>query len=319
MKNKPVLLMIIASLGFSFNPVITKILTGEISATGVLLLRFLFASLLFPIIAITLGKHTIKSFFAIKPKQLLVFFLLSFLLVGNMLLFFNSFYYTTVNRALFIFLMYPVVAMLMARIIVKETITKNDMAASFLSLIGVIAIFWGSDLGSKSLAGDVMVLFSMLIWCGFMILNRFTALRDLHFRQTFWLFLFSFLLFVPSYLILGLGQPISNISLKGSFLILVIVVFSTLIPYSLINYASNRIKTSTIGFLLLLGQVISIFLSFLILKENPDANVIIGGLLVVFSAVMSIYSLERLFSFKEYLKAIKMHKSFKRILNIFRR
>lgn len=319
MKNKPVLLMLIASLGFSFNPVITKILTEEISATGVLLLRFLFATLLFPIIAIALSKHTIKSFFAIKPKQLLVFFLLSFLLVGNMLLFFNSFYYTTVNRALFIFLMYPVVAMLMARIIVKEKITKNDTLASFFSVIGIIAIFWGSDLGSKSLIGDIMVLVSMLLWCGYMILNRFTSLRELHFRQTFWLFLFSFLIFIPAYLMLGLEQPITNLSLKGSLLVFIIVIFSTLIPYSLINYTSNRIKTSTIGFLLLLGQVVSIFLSFLILKEKPDANVIIGGFLVVFSAVMSVYSLEKLFSFREYLKAIKMHKSFKLILNIFRR
>lgn len=311
--------MLIASIGFSFNPVITKILTGEISATGVLLLRFLLVTLLFPIIAIPLSGHSVKSFFTIKPKQLLIFFILSFLLVGNMLLFFNSFYYINVNRALFIFLMYPVIAMILAHIFIKEPITKQDVIATFLSFLGIIAIFWNTSLKGGKIIGDMMVILSVILWCSYMVFNRYTSLREIHYRQTFWLFLFGALLFIPSYYFFGLEQPISNISLKGIFFILFIVIFSTLIPYSIINYVSRYIKISTMGILLLLSQLISISLSFILLKESPAINVVIGGLFIILAAIMSIYSFDKLFSFRKYLKARALYDGFIKAVNIIYR
>ncbi|MBI2135251.1 DMT family transporter [Candidatus Woesearchaeota archaeon] len=319
MKNKPVLLVLIASLGFSFNPVITKILSDEISINGILFLRFLLVTILFPLVAIPLSGHTLKSFFAIKPKQLMVFFLLSFLLVANMLLFFNAFYFINVNRALFIHLMYPVVAIILAHIFIKEPVTKQDLIAASVSFLGIVAIFWNTSLKGGKILGDIMVILSLILWCSYMVFNRYTSLREIHYRQTFWLFLFGTLLLFPSYLLFGIGQPISNISMNGIFLILIIVIFSTLIPYSILSYVSRHIKTSTTGLLLLLSQVISISLSFIILKETPAANVIIGGVLIIFSAVISIYSFDKLFSFRKYLKAKNLYRGFVKAIDIIYR
>ncbi len=315
--------MLIAALGFSINPIIIKILSEYLSIPAILFFRFLIVILLFPLVVLLVSHHTFKSFFTITKTQLARLFMLSLLVVSNMYLFFASFAYISVNRAVFLFLAYPVFTLILAHFFIKEPVTRKDIFATALSFIGALVIFQNSGgFFGGSLIGDAMVILSTILWSAYIVLNRYTAAREMYWRQTFWTFIFIALLFFPIYLMYGNHESIISLPLSAIGLLLVTAVFSTIIPYAIINYVSRDLKTSTIGLLLLLNQVITILLSFWILKEEPTGNVIFGGMLLFAAALFSVYSLEQLFSPRNYLRimrnAVRKFGSFK-VVQIFYR
>jgi len=318
-KHTPFSLMLIAVLAFSINPIIAKIISDEVSFIGTLLVRFLFVVLFLPLIVVLIKENTLSFFFKISKRRLLHLFILAIFLAGNMALFYLSFDYIPINRALFIFFTYPIITSIMAHIFINEPITKQDLISILISLVGVIIIFWKTSLTGGTLIGDIMVIISVLMWSGYIVLNRYTALREVYYKQTFWLFAFSFILLLPVFFFVDSFSTFAAASTKTIFLLILVGSFSTLLPYTILNYASKHMKTSVIGFFILLSTVLTIFLSFAFLDEEPSANVIIGGILIIFAAITSIYSFDKLFSFKKYVRLKFIHEGWSSAVRILLR
>lgn len=219
------------------------------------------------------------------------------------------------NRALFISFMYPIVTVFMARYFIHEPIKKRDLWASLLTVIGAGFIFLkGNDLSGGSLTGDLLVIASVLFSAAYVVVNRYTALREIHFRQTFWLCFFVSILLMPIFIFSEEELVIPILSGQTLFLLGVLIVFSTLMPYSLYTYASRFVSSTTAGFMFLLSMVMSLFLTFAWLGENPTPNVMIGGTLIVCASIIATFSFDKLFSWRQYalyrIKNLKFIKGF---------
>ncbi|MCH8004577.1 MAG: DMT family transporter [Nanoarchaeota archaeon] len=234
-------------------------------------------------------------------------------------LFYLSFNYIPINRALFIFFTYPIITSILAHIFINEPITKQDIISISISFIGIVAIFWKTSLSGGTLIGDVMVIISVLMWSGYIVLNRYTALREVYYKQTFWIFAFSLIFLLPVFIFTDSFSTFAAASAKTIFLLIFVGFVSTLLPYTILNYASKHMKTSVIGVFILLSMVLTIFLSFAFLGEEPKTNVIIGGIFITIAAITSVYSFDQLFSFRKYVKVRLKHEGWRAAVRILLR
>ncbi|MEK6984056.1 MAG: DMT family transporter [Nanoarchaeota archaeon] len=301
LKSKsPELLVFIASVLFGFPAILTKMLIGVLSPIAVLTFRFLFLIISFPFIVCMLKRSSLSDLFSISKTEFKHFFFLSLFLVADMALFFQSFYYIEVSTALFLFLNYPVMLLLMARFFLKEKITATDIAATSISLIGIVLVFWSKlNLQDYSILGDLMVLSAALLWAGYIVMNRYSANGN-HYRKTFWIFLLNSAMFLPLLILFGNPVGFTNIKIYHFLILTVLSVVSTLIPYTLLSYTADRVKSSTSSIILLFGPIIGVILSFVVLKEEVPFNVIAGGFLIVISAFISTFSIEKLLQASKY-------------------
>ena len=68
MKHTPFSLMLLAVVMFSFNPIIAKIISDEVSFIGTLLVRFLVVVLFLPLVVVLISENTF-SFFLRSAKE----------------------------------------------------------------------------------------------------------------------------------------------------------------------------------------------------------------------------------------------------------
>ena len=88
--------------------------------------------------------------------------------------------------------------------------------------------------------------------------------------------------------------PVYSLNLNQTLLIVLLAIL-TLIPFTLLSYALKHVKSSTSSIILLLGPVFGILLSFVVLKEKLPLNILLGGFLILTSAFISTYSIEKIF------------------------
>ena len=301
--KSPYFLVFVASVLFGLPAIITKMLMDSLKPVEILSFRYIFIVASFPVVTVLFGKISMKELLRADKRELKVYFLLSFLIVSNMMLFFQSLYYINVNKALFLFLMNPIMALILARIFLNERITKTDILATLTSIAGAVMIFWKS-ISLSGVKGELMVLGAAILWSGYVVLNKYTANANTY-RKTYWIFIFNSLLAMPLFFLLGDASSFTKISEWQLFLLLVLSFFSTLIPYTLMSYTAKFVKSLTSSIMLLLGPVTGLLLSFMVLKERPPANVIFGGTCILISAFISTYSVEKIFTAsKKFAKRI---------------
>ena len=189
----------------------------------------------------------------------------------------------------------------MASIFLKERITQTDFVTTLVSLIGILLIFWKRiDFNFYNLKGEIMVLAASLLWAGYIVLNRYSGDATNHYKKTYWIFLLNSIMLLPIFLAYGKPAGFIYVRLNHILLLLALSIFSTLIPYTLLGYTAKHVKSSTSSIILLLGPIIGVLSSFIILKERPPFNVAAGGLLILISAFISTYSVEKLFLASNY-------------------
>ena len=294
--KSPLAMVFIAAVCFGFPPILTKQLFSSMSPAAILFFRFLFVIIIFPLVVIAAKRSTFRELISISKAEFRTFFALSLILLINMNLFFYSIYFIDVNKALFLFLTYPIVVLIMARIFLKEKISFTDIIAALISLFGIFLIFRSKiELSFSANKGELMMLASVILWSVYIVVNRHSGETTHHYRKTFWIFLFNFALLSPLFLLFGNPSSIAVLGFQ-QFLLLLALAVITLVPFALLSYTAKYVKPSTSSVILLLGPVIGILLSFVILKEKPPLNVLAGGLLVLMSAFISTYTVERIFS-----------------------
>ncbi|HJO01943.1 MAG: DMT family transporter [Candidatus Woesearchaeota archaeon] len=291
--KSPILMVFIAAICFSFPAVLTKLLVDTIAPIAILFLRYLFVVITFPLIIVIIRKSTFKELFLISKTELKHFFFLSLFLTGDTVLFFQSLYFISVSKILFLFLTYPIMTLVLARIFLKENISLTDITATIISLLGIVIMFW-QNLNLQGFKGEIMVLSAALLWSAYIILNRYSGQTKNHYRKTYWLFLISSIMILFVVLIFKETIPVYSLNLNQTLLIVLLAIL-TLIPFTLLSYALKHVKSSTSSIILLLGPVFGILLSFVVLKEKLPLNILLGGFLILTSAFISTYSIEKIF------------------------
>ncbi len=276
----------IAAFSFAFPAIFVKLLMGEIAPIGALTIRFLIAAALFPVIVMFVKKNKLHAILYAKGEELKIFCILGFLLFASIASLFSSFLYIHANKAMLIYMMYPLFDCILAWFILKEKITKADTIAMACIIIGAYFIFGMNSTGEGNLLGFALATIGTMLFALYSIYSREVGRCYEYYKRTAWLFIFCFFFFMITFFITGNPKAILQLSSMSWLWLILFGVISTLIPYMCLSYATVYVKSSLISVILIVGNVIGIELISWIFSEPMTVPMYAGVGFIIFGFVI---------------------------------
>jgi drug/metabolite transporter (DMT)-like permease len=188
--------------------------------------------------------------------------------------------------------MAPLVMPFLLYAVLRERLTRGELAGTALALAGV-AMLTAFDFRTDRtyFTGDMICFVSMNFFCLYLVLGR----KNRGFASV-WLYL------VPLYLVAGLmcfaaslffGSPIRPYPTREVLLILGLGIVPTVIGHSILNYSMKHLRGQVVG-IGNLGQVVfASVMAFFILSERPAATFYVAAALLVCGILVAFRSAAR--------------------------
>ncbi|WP_378173376.1 DMT family transporter [Aquimarina sp. SS2-1] len=292
-KSKPIflgiLLAVIGVILFSAKAVMVKMAYKyDISSEHLLLFRMSFSVPFYVVIA-GLSKPTNTS----KIRKTDYLWIVFFGFIGYYLASYFDFLglqYIKAGLERIILFVYPTLVLIISRIFLKNKITKQQLAAIFITYIGVVITFWQELLADNSniVLGVFLIFLSALTYAIYLVGSGWLIPKFGAVTFTSYAMIVSSLCIVFQYLIFDRGNLVSYHS-EVYILSILMAFFATIIPSYLISYAIERIGASHVAIIGSLGPVSTIILAFFLLNESISGLQIIGSVVVIFG----IYKISR--------------------------
>lgn len=260
-------------IGTNVSPLLLTILR-TIFAAALLLLFILFAKDL----------KTVETL-GIKRKNLLYFLAAGFFGVTlGFGLYVKSFTYVPVANAVLLVYIYPLVTAFLSWVLLKEKITKWELAALLLVLAGVWSIY-GSELSLETHAwGNLLALSAGVAYSVFIVFMRHFERKGLpYWKVSFWPLLIGGL-------ILMLFLPLEPLAFYPSGPVLIFIFGIALASFLGYIFYAKGLKTirahNAVIISSLTEPMTAIILAFLILGESLPRHVIFGGFLIILANII---------------------------------
>lgn len=278
-------LVLLGALGFSAKSIIIKLVYevgDQIDALSLLALRMLFSLPFFLAVAWWSHKKASRAE-PLQSKQWLVVIALG--LTGYYLasyLDFLGLQYISAGLERVILFLYPTFVVLLSAVLFKRVITLREIFALVLSYGGMLFVFFenfkiessGLLLGSAMVLGSAFVFACFTMGSGVMVKQigsaRFTAYTMLIASAAI---LLHFALFQP--------RDIGHFSVEVYGLVLLMAIFSTVLPAFFMNAGIRRIGAGPASIISSSGPIGTLILAFLILGEAITPLQLTGTLLVL--------------------------------------
>jgi len=265
--------------------IFVKLIGANVSPFLLTILRALLAGSMILLFIVFAGEMKTLETLGIKKKNILMFLVAGFFGVAIGFGFFiKSFSYVPVANAVVLVYIYPLVTTFLSWIFLKEKVTRWEMAALIMVLLGVWSIY-GSELniGINSFGNMLAMLAGIGYSVFFVFIRHFERKGFPYWKVTFWPLIIGGLILV---LFLPL-EPVS-FSLKGliPFYILGIAFFSFL-GYLLYSRGLKTIQAHNATIIVALTEPLTaIILALIILGESLPPYVMIGGSLIILANVL---------------------------------
>jgi drug/metabolite transporter (DMT)-like permease len=257
-----------------------KLIGANVSPFLLTIFRALLAGLM--IFLLILFSRELKTFetLRIKKKNLLLFLIAGFFGVTIGFGFFmKSFYFVPVANAVILVYIYPLVTALLAWIFLKERITRWEVLALILVVIGIWSIY-GSEMSIESNAfGNLLALLSGCGYAVFFVFIRYFERKGFpYWKVTFWPLIIGGLIlifFLPS-------EPLAFSPAGYVPLWIFGMAFCSFLGYVLYakGLKTEKAHNATIT-VSLTEPLTAVILAFLILRETLPPYVILGGSLII--------------------------------------
>ena len=192
--------------------------------------------------------------------------------------FIPAFKFTSIANVSLIYAVAPLIAAVLAWVLVKETLTRRVLLGSLVALVGVLVIVSGS-IGELHLRGDLLALFMTVCMAGVMVIYRMHPETPGAGPSV----LQSLILIVPS---LIFGTPFetapSEIAILAGFGLLFAIASVTLAE------GAKRVPAGQTALLSALETPLAPVLAFLIFTEVPNQASFVGGAIVLVAVLASI-------------------------------
>lgn len=197
--------------------------------------------------------------------------------------------YSTSSEGGILYAFTPVLTMLVAIVFLKETITTMQRLSVFLSVIGVVFIFWmkGSGIVLSSLTGISLLFLSCLAFAGYSVLTRSLLRTFSPLEITFMMLGIGFVAFltvsVTNHATAGTLDHLLTPLANGHFIVSVLYlgVMSSLVTALTANYALSKIEASKLSVFSNLSTIVSIAAGAMVYGEEIKVYHIIGSVLII--------------------------------------
>lgn len=241
------------------------------------------------ILLVLLFKKTKISFKDIKSNALVLF--LSGIFLGiNWILLFEAYKYTTVAVATICYYLAPVFVIIASPIILKEKITPVKGISIAVSLTGMLFVsgIFESEAHSTSIKGVLFGIGAAVFYACYMLSTK--KLKSISsYDGTVVQLLSAATVLVPY---VAFTQDFSEFSfdIKTALLILAVGILHTGVAYALYFNSLKNLKAQTAAIFSYIDPAVSILASVLFLKEALTLFSVIGGILILGSAIFSEFA-----------------------------
>lgn len=192
-------------------------------------------------------------------------------------LFFYALQFTTIANGVILHNTAPIFVALLAPFLLKEKVERKTIIALIISFIGIIFIASPQHLSYsyKESLGVVAGLLSGILYALYIIISK--KLQGFSpFQINYLQFLIGVLLLSPFLLLMP-----HTVSLVQLSLLFVMGVINTAVAFTLFFHGMKSIKAQHVGILSYGDPFFAILFAFVIFREIPSLNTIIGGIFVI--------------------------------------
>jgi len=291
---KKLTIVIYLTLSASLTPIAAKYVVSEISPLLLAFFRFGIATLLLLIIFFIR-----KQKFSIDKKDIFSFLILGALVIPiNQYFFLYGVYFSSASHSGVFYACIPLVVFSFSVILKNERFSIRKLLTMSLSVIGIVLIFWEDFIGSKQggsdkLLGDFLLFFAVSSWALYLTLSRNMVIKYGTIKTTTVAFSIGMLLSIPLFII-----DIENLNFQkltfwgivGFLHLSVLVAFAGKFIYT---YSTKIITTSTLATFTNVAPILTILLSWILLKEELSYFFIIGASITILGVYLTQFLSER--------------------------
>jgi len=279
---KGILLTVFAATSFGFIPLFAKIaFANGLNPYTFSLFRSLFGSIgLFILLKIR------KIDYTLEKEQYKILFKVSFIGYSlTMLTLTLSYNYMSTGLATTIHFIYPVAVMVGSIFFFNEKIDKRKIFSLILSLAGMYFLVSFDSLGSTSITGVLLSLFSGFFYAYYILIVAHGNIIEINsFVLIFYISLFnSYVLFAIS---IFMGKLEISYTFKGIVSTVLVALIANLIGMVSFKAGIKSIGPSTAAILSTFEPITSLILGILIFREILSWYHIVGSILIITSATI---------------------------------
>lgn len=247
-------------------------------------IRMFLASLFLALIGLGVRRERLPARDALR---LLALSLLG--VVFNQILFLEGLARTTAVNASILIATIPVFTTLVAILVGQESARPVRIAGVSVSLVGALALLGieGFQLRTQFAVGNVLVLLNAFSYSLYLVFSRSLLRRYRSTTVVSWTFLYGSLLITPLAALRATSVEFASVPALAWWAIAWIVIFPSVVSYSLNNYALKRIRSSTVATYVFLQPLFGITLALLLLEgEILTLQNAVGGALILLGVVL---------------------------------
>ncbi|WP_281615545.1 DMT family transporter [Flammeovirga sp. SubArs3] len=268
-----------AALAYGANYNIAKIVMPDyVQPKGFILMRVIFAAILFTIIQGVFVKEKIES----KKDYRKLIFAAFFGTCLNMLTFFEGLSLTSPINASVIMVSSPILVLIMSAFILKEKVTSKKVVGIILGLIGALILVGmnGFDFSSGTAKGDILVIINACSYGYYLILIKPLATKYHPFTILKWVFIFG----VPMVLPFGIMDLVEaqwlTFTPKVIGAIAFVLVGATCITYLFNAISLQVLNASTTSFYIYFQPLIAGAIAIFLFDEQPRWEQLYAAILI---------------------------------------
>ena len=226
--------------------------------------------------------------------QLLIPYLISGVLLGfGWLTLFYGFKHTSISSAVIIYNMCPVYVMILAPLILKEMISKIQIAVICISFLGLFLIVGHNLSEGYGYMGLVLSAISGMLYATIVLINRSIKVRVDNQTATFVQILTAMIVLLPFVLIDGNIFTVVHLDVLAVTYTVLLGVLHTGVAYTLFFSLYAHMKSVEIVSYSFLEPLFGILFSVIFVGETLTFSQIIGGILILGSAYIGEMLKER--------------------------
>jgi len=294
----PHLLLSMASLFWSLNFIIGKVLAGVVPPATLSFLRWLPAFLFF---LIYYGRNLRDSYQILSKHPALILLLGATGYGLNSITVYEAVHHTTTINVSFINAFNPVLIAVTGFIMFRFPVSGRQALGFFFSLLGVTIIIFKGEVGRllalQANIGDLFMLISIFLWSIHTVLYKNMS-HLFNTRAIFLLMMLAGLLVTLPFAVfegfLSDWAWVRHIRINHIWAILALTIFPSVLAFLFWNYSLTKISANRVAIFQYLIPVYTTIISIIFLDERLQVFHICGGVLILVGVLLvSTFSADR--------------------------
>lgn len=203
----------------------------------------------------------------------------------NWILLFEAYNYTSVATATLCYYLAPILVILAAPIVLKESLTLRKAICTAVAFGGMILVSGVTEGGIQGAKGILFGLGAAVLYASVILMNKKFSAVDAY-SKTILQLVFASLSLVPYVL---LTEDWSQVVITGPSAILLLTagVIHTGFAYCMYFGSMGELKAHTVALFSYIDPILAIFLSVVLLKEPMSIPSVIGAVMILGAAYVS--------------------------------